>query len=92
MIAYETRTPVCNPRQNSVQDKKFSPRQNPIQDKIREFFFSDKKIFLEKNSWILSWTEFLARTEFYLGSPVLFFELSRTNRCLSSLSGIYIPQ
>ena len=60
-------TAVCNPRQNSVQDK------------IREFFsnkfffvrggeiLSEKKFCQKKNSWILSWTEF------YLGFPVHFF-------------------
>ena len=44
-------TAVCNPRQNSVREKKF---------------LSEKKIL-----------------GFCLGFPVHFFELSRTNRCLT---------
>ena len=70
---------VCNPRQN--------PRENPGRDKIQSEKKSEKKIFLsEKNcqkknlSWMLS----------RISSAQS--ELSRTNRCLSSLSGIYIPQ
>ena len=88
-------TAVCNPRQNSVKDK-FSLRQNSVQDKyslrqnsVWKFFFR----LLEKNSC----TEFCLELHFVLDwiclrFPVWFFELSRTFRCLSSLSGMYIPQ
>ena len=71
-------------KSNSVRDN--------VQDKIR------KKNFVRKKN---SQTEFclghclglnLSWTEFCLGFPVHFFELSRTNRCLSSLIGIHIPQ
>ena len=67
-----------------------------IRDKIRDKIYFETNFCQEKNllekklSWILSQTEFcLGRC---LRFPVHFSELSWTNQCLSSLSGMYIPQ
>ena len=54
-----------------------------------EKILSEKKLS-KKNSQIFSWTEFCLGC--CLRFLVHFFELSLTNRCLSSLSGICIPQ
>ena len=81
--------PKQNPRQNSVQDKIQSETKFSI-EKIQEKYFLSENLFcfffLEKNcqkkylSWILSQIS-SAQSEF-----------ARTNQCLSSLSGICIPQ
>ena len=79
-------TALCNPRQNSVRDKKFSLRQNPIQEKIQEKYFCQKKILLEKKMSEKKLSQTLSQISSVQS------ELSLTNRCLSSLSGIYILQ
>ena len=62
-----------------------------IRDKIlSETKSSLRKKFLEKNSQIFSRTEFSFGLNFVSDFQCIF-ELSCTNRCLSSLSG-YIPQ
>ena len=60
MIAYEIQSSaICNPRQNSVQEK------------IQKNFLSEKKL-----------SQMLSRTSSEQS------ELSQTNRCLLSLSGV----
>ena len=71
-------TAVCNPRQNSIWDKFTRDKYSPRQNSVWKKNFR----LLGKNS----------QTAFCLGFPVHFFELSWTIWCLSSLSGIYIPQ
>ena len=71
-----------------------------IRDKIQSEtkFLKKKKIIEKKSCWgKSSWTEFCLILNFILVQILswissAFFELSRTNRCLSSLSDIYIPQ
>ena len=80
MIAYEIQLRYV------IRDK-IQSKTNSVQDKIQsEKKFCWKKNFIGKKSQVCS------QTEFCLRFPVHFFELSRTNRCLSSLSGMYIPQ
>ena len=69
-------TAVCNPRQN--------PRQNSVRGKIQsKTKFSLRKIFLLEKK---------LSENFFSDFQCAFFELFRTNQCLTSLSGIYIPQ
>ena len=71
----------CNQRQNLRQiqsETKSSPRQNSVPERICEKKFFVKKLIVGKK---------LSRTLSRISS-----EMSQTNRCLSSLSGIHIPQ
>ena len=77
MIVYEIQLRQ-NERQNSVRDKIQSETNFSLRKNPR--FFVRKQIVRKKLSEMLS--------------PISSAqsELSRTNRCLSSLSGVYIPQ
>ena len=89
MIAYEIQLRYV------IRDK-IQSKTNSVQNKIQsKKILSGKKICQKKNSWIFSWTGFCLGLHFVsdwicLEFPVHF--LSQTNGCLSSLSGIYIPQ
>ena len=80
MIAYEIQLHYVN-RDKIQFETKFSPRKN-----LRKIFFVGKQILLDKKivrknlSWMLSRIS-SAQSEF-----------SRTNRCISSLSSIHMPQ
>ena len=79
MIAYEVQL------QYVIWDKIQFETKNSVRDKIQEkHFLLEKKIVQKKKKLpekkMLSWISSAQS------------ELSRTNRCLSSLSGIFIPQ
>ena len=81
-------------RQNSVRNKIQSDKKNSQKKKILGFCL---RLYLVLDQ-ILSQTVFCLGLNF-VSDCILsqcvssaFFELSRTNQCLSSLSAIYIPQ
>ena len=90
-------TAVCSPRQiqNSVQDKIFSPRQK-LRILFQQNFFLIKIVSNKKNFVKKKILRFCLGLNFVSDFQCFFFfELSRTNRCLSLLSGIvytYIQQ
>ena len=74
-------------------ETKFSLRQNPVRDKVQtEKKKSEKNIFLLEKFFFKTklseknWSRMLSQISSAQS------ELSQTNRWLSSLSGIYIPQ
>ena len=77
MIAYEKQLRYV------IRDK--------IRDKIQSEKKSKKKIFCQKK---FCWKKLLEKNLSQMLSQISSAqsELSRTNRCLSSLSGIYTPQ
>ena len=85
MIAYEIqlRYVIWDKIQSET---KFSPRQNP-RFFFLTIFFVCKRIFIGKKLLV-----FCFGLNFVSDFQCTFFELSGTNRCLSSLSGMYISQ
>ena len=77
MIAYEIQLRYV------IRDKIRDKIQSDTKFSLRQIFFCQKKILSEKKL-----SQILSQTEFCLGhylefSSVFFFELSRTNQCLS---------
>ena len=86
MIAYENAIAASNARQN--------PRQNSIQDKIQSEtkLCLRKRFFVGKNFVGIQNCPKNICLRHCLRFPVRKSEMSPTNRCLSSLIGMYIPQ